>query len=125
MRRFLLGLSLALNAGVEPTRLQFFGGEVKAGGGAETGGHGWVAYRRESDEEWVPVDFSYYPDLRPIDDRLPMKDDDRYIKQYFIFNVGNIITSDVNRVRQPTTYTNQGYIQPNVLLPGTWVSQYT
>lgn len=117
-------MSLALNAGVDPNKLQFYGGEVKAGQGSATGGHGWVVYQRESDNEWIPVDFSYYPDLSPMGDRMPMKDDDRYVKQYFIFNVGNIITSDVNRVRQPTTYTNQGYIQPNVLLPGTWMSQY-
>jgi len=117
-------MSLALNAGVDPNKLQFYGGEVKAGDGAATGGHGWVVYNRSSDNEWVPVDFSYYPDLRPMDDRIPMKDDERYVKQYFIFNVGNIITSDVNRVREPTTYTNQGYTKPNVLLPGTWMSQY-
>lgn len=117
-------MSLALNAGVDPNKLQFYGGEVKSGQGAATGGHGWVVYNRSSDNEWVPVDFSYYPDLRPMDDRIPMKDDERYVKQYFIFNVGNIITSDVNRVRQPTTYTNQGYMPPNVLLPGTWMSQY-
>ena len=117
-------MSLALNAGIYSNKLQFYGGEVKEGQGSATGGHGWVVYNRSSDNEWIPIDFSYYPDLRAMDDRLPMKDDDRYVKQYFIFNVGNIITSDVNRVRQPATYTNQGYIQPNVLLPGTWMSQY-
>ena len=118
-------MSLALNAGVDPNRLRFYGGYVDAGPGAASGGHGWVAYKRESDEKWVAVDFSYYPDLRAMDKRTPLKDDMKYVEQYFIFEVGRIITSDVNRVREPNiTYNNQGYIQPNVLLPGTWMSQY-
>lgn len=118
-------MSLALNAGVDPNRLRFYGGEVQAGQGSATGGHGWVAYMREYDDEWVPVDFSYYPDLRSMSKRIPMAQDERYIKQYFMFEVGQVITSDVNRVRNPNiTYNNNGYIQPNVLLPGTWMSQY-
>lgn len=115
-------MSLALNAGVNPNNLQFYGGEVKAGEGAATGGHGWVAYKRSSDRQWVPVDFSYYPDLRDMDERKPMKDDLNYIRQYFIFNVNNIITSDANRVRQPTVYTNNGLADN--LFPGKWLSQY-
>jgi len=120
-------MSLALNAGVDPNRLRFYGGEVQAGEGAATGGHGWVAYRRESDDQWVVADYSYLPDLRPMDQRPLMSDDNRYINQYFIFEVGEIITSTRNRVRDPNVsfaYNNQGYIQPNVLLPGTWMSQY-
>jgi predicted transglutaminase-like cysteine proteinase len=118
-------MSLALNAGVDPNRLRFYGGEVLAGQGAATGGHGWVAYRRESDDEWVVADFSYYPDLRAMDKRITMKEDDRYVSQYFMFEVGEIITSSKNRVREPDiTYTANGYIKPNVLLPGTWMSQY-
>lgn len=118
-------MSLALNAGVDPDRLRFYGGEVKAGEGAATGGHGWVAYRRESDDEWVVADYSYYPNLDPMDSRPPMKEDMRYIDQYFMFEVGEVITSSKNRIREPDiTYTANGYIKPNVLLPGTWMSQY-
>lgn len=118
-------MSLALNAGVDPDRLRFYGGEVQAGTGAATGGHGWVAYRRESDDEWVVADFSYYPDLRPMNARIPMLEDTRYISQYFMFEVGEVITSAENRVRNPNVvYNNQGYMKPNVLLPGTWMSQY-
>jgi len=110
-------MSLALNAGVDPSRLRFYGGEVEIGDGAATGGHGWVAYKRESDDAWVPVDFSYYPQLCPMDCRIPLADDERYINQYFIFEVGQIIISDVNRVRQPNIYNPGGYIEPNVLFP--------
>ena len=117
-------MSLALNAGVDPGRLRFYGGEVKAGQGAATGGHGWVAYKRETDNEWIAIDWSYYPDLRSMSARKPMRGDERYISQYFMLEIGTIITSDVNRVRNPNMYNNQGYIQPNVLLPGTWISRY-
>ncbi len=119
-------MSLALNAGVEPDRLRFYAGEVKAGEGAATGGHGWVAYQRDSDREWVIVDFSYYPDLRDMDKRLLMKDDTRYIDDWFVMEVGKVIlTPENNRVRNPgVVYSNTAYIQPNVLLPGTWMNAY-
>ena len=58
-------------------------GYVDAGPGAASGGHGWVAYRRESDDEWVAVDFSYYPDLRPMDYRMPLKDDEKMLTIIF------------------------------------------
>ena len=116
-------MSLALNAGVDPDRLRFYGGEVQAGSGARTGGHGWVAYQRHMDDEWVVLDFSYYPDLRHVNKQTPMKEDLKYIDQFFMFEVGEIITSEVNRVRNPDVrYDSRGYIQPNVLLPGTWIN---
>lgn len=119
-------MSLALNAGVNPDRLRFYAGTVKAGEGAATGGHGWVAYKRESDDAWIVADFSYYPDLRPMDMRPKMKNDHRYLDDYFMFEVGKvIITPDNNRVRNPNMYNNFGNIQPNILLPGTWINQYT
>jgi len=118
-------MSLALNAGVDPDRLRFYGGSVKAGAGAATGGHGWVAYRRESDNEWVIADYSYNPDLRVMDKRPTMAEDMRYIEQWFMIEVGEVITSDINRVRNPNvTYNSQGYMAPNILLPGTWMSQH-
>jgi predicted transglutaminase-like cysteine proteinase len=118
-------MSLALNSGVDPNRLRFYGGVVKAGEGAATGGHGWVAYKREHDDAWVTVDATYYPDLRPMDLRPKMKDDTRYIDDYFMFEVGKvIITPDNNRVRNPRIYNNYARVQPNVLLPGTWVNGY-
>lgn len=117
-------MSLALNAGVDPDKLRFYAGIVKAGQGAETGGHGWVAYKRSIDQEWVPIDFSYYPDLRPMDKRIPLEDDLRYIDDYFMLEVGKVIlTPDTNRVRE-TTYTSIGTIEPNILLTGNWANQY-
>lgn len=115
-------MGLALNADVNPDRLRFYGGYVNAGPGAAEGGHGWIAYRRKSDEEWVVADYSYYPDLRPMEMRAPMKEDMKYVEQWFMIEVSEFIQSDVNRVREPDVrYNNRGfYTQPNVLLPNSY-----
>ena len=119
-------MSLGLNAGVDPSRLRMYGGFVEAGQGAATGGHGWVAYRRESDDEWVAVDFSYYPDLRPIEERIPLKDDDKYIDDYFfITNQYLVATETTNRVRNPEVYYSDGRVIPNIFYPtGSLLSWY-
>ncbi len=52
-------MSLGLNAGVDPAKLRMYGGFVDAGQGAASGSHGWVAYRRESGNEWVAVPICY------------------------------------------------------------------
>ena len=118
-------MSLALNAGVDPDKLRFYAGIVEVGKGAATGGHGWVAYQRSIDQEWVPIDFSYYPDLRPMNERMPMKDDTRYIDDFLLFDIGRIIlTPDTNRVRNPEMYNYYGNIEPNILRPGSWLNHY-
>jgi predicted transglutaminase-like cysteine proteinase len=118
-------ISLGLNAGVNPNKLRFYAGIVKAGKGSATGGHGWVAYKRDSDKKWVAVDSTYYPDLREMSKRIPLSNDKRYIDDYFIFEIGKvIITTDTNRVRNPDTYFNNGYMKPNILLPGNYINQY-
>ena len=115
-------MGLALNAGVDPDRLRFYGGYVNAGPGAAEGGHGWVAYKREMDDVWVVADYSYYPDLRAMDLRTPMSEDTKYVEQWFMMEVSEFITSDTNRVREPDVrYNNRGYYtQPNVLLPNSY-----
>jgi len=119
-------MSLGLNAGVDPSRLRMYGGFVDAGQGAESGSHGWVAYRRESDNEWVAVDFSYYPDLSPMDYRTPLKDDEKYVDDYFyITNQYFATTPDSNRIRNPEVYYSDGGVIPNILFPtGSLLSWY-
>ena len=119
-------MSLALNAGVDSSRLRWYGGFVDAGQGAASGSHAWVAYRRESDDEWVAVDFSYYPDLRPIKYRTPMKDDKKYVDDYFFITSQYIVsTPDSNRIRDPEFYYSDGGVIPNVLSPaGSLLSWY-
>ena len=111
-------MSLGLNAGVDPKRLRMYGGFVDAGPGAASGGHGWVAYRRESDNEWVAVDFSYYPDLRPMNLRTPLKDDEKYVDDwFFITNQYTVYTQNTNRIRDPEVYLPDGGVAPNIFFP--------
>jgi len=119
-------MSLGLNAGVDPSRLRMYGGFVDAGQGADSGSHGWVAYRRESDNEWVAVDFSYYPDLKPMDDRTPLKNDKKYVDDYFyITNQYVVTTPDSNRIRDPDVYYSDGSVIPNIFSPtGSLLSWY-
>jgi predicted transglutaminase-like cysteine proteinase len=107
--------SLALNAGVPASRLRTYGGLVKAGVGAATGGHGWTAYRRESDNEWVVFDFSYYPNALPASQRPLMSKDKRYIDDYFYMTLSEYVTTEYsNRVREPDAYDNMGQIKNNL-----------
>lgn len=119
-------MSLALNAGVDPSRLRMYGGFVDAGVGALSGGHGWVAYRRESDNEWVAADWSYFPDLGPMDDRTPLRKDTRYIDDYFyITDKYVVVTENTNRIREPDIYHPDGSVIPNIFFPaGSVLSLY-
>lgn len=119
-------MSLALNAGVDPARLRMYGGFVDAGPGAASGGHGWVAYRRQSDNEWVAVDFSYYPDLSPMKDRTPLRNDTRYVEDYFYMTDRFVVvTEHTNRIRIPDGYDSGGNVIPNIFFPsGSLLSLY-
>jgi hypothetical protein len=98
-----------------------YGGTVKAGLGAATGGHGWVGYLRESDSEWIPVDFSYYPDSN-ISTIKPMSEDKRYIDDYFYMSVFEIVeTPGTNRVRDPEGYGNMARVR-NQLWIGSFIN---
>lgn len=104
-------VSLALNSGVPGSRLRMYGGRVEVGEGAASGGHGWVGYLRESDNEWIPVDFSYYPDPS-ISTITPMARDERYIDDFFFVSVFEFVeTPGTNRVRDPDGYGNMARVK--------------
>ncbi|NPE26964.1 transglutaminase domain-containing protein [Methanococcoides sp. SA1] len=95
-------MSLMLNAGIEADNVRFYGGLVKAGTGAATGGHGWVEYKR-SDDEWVTLDWCYLPNKLDIDDRPATRDDNNYVSSWFVIN-GDGLTIDtgtINAVNDP------------------------
>lgn len=92
--------SLMLNAGIPWDRIKTYGGEVWAGVNAPTGGHGWAAYMRESDDEWVVLDWCYYANQKPIDERTAMRDDLKYIDDWFyITEHETVMTTYVNTLR--------------------------
>lgn len=53
--------SMALAAGIPVDRLRTYGGLVKAGTAAPLGGHAWTIYKRETDNQWVDLDWCVVP----------------------------------------------------------------
>lgn len=96
--------SLMLNAGIPWEDIRTYGGEVFAGAGAATGGHGWTAYSRETDNEWVVLDWCYYANDKAIGDRTPMSEDHKYIDDWFYITTHKTVeTPYANKVRNPAT----------------------
>ena len=92
--------SLALNAGVDPNRLRTYGGIVTTSEGSRTGGHAWTAYQRESDNEWIILDWCYWPTSEPLNERYSMSENLKYIDDYFFVQATKTIeTPYTNRVR--------------------------
>ncbi|MFW9872272.1 MAG: transglutaminase domain-containing protein [Candidatus Thorarchaeota archaeon] len=92
--------SMALNAGVDPDRLRTYGGIVVTGDGTGVGGHAWTSYKRELDDEWVIMDWCYWPTDISIYDREPMSENIKYIDDYFfVTQTKTVETPYSNRVR--------------------------
>jgi len=78
--------SMLLAAGVPADRIRTYGGLVKAGANAPLGGHAWTVYKRESDNQWVDLDYCYYPDSSSITSRETFKAQDEYVDAYWWMN---------------------------------------
>lgn len=111
--------SLMLNAGIPWKRIRTYGGLVRAGQGAEAGGHAWTVYQRESDDEWVILDTSYYPNTRDIASRTPMRLlGDYYLDTLFYMTARySVQTQGNHRIINPGTYTASGTWADRVFLP--------
>ena len=96
--------SLALAAGVPAERLRTYGGLVFNPYGTEAAGHGWTAYQRESDDEWIVMDWCYWPENSPVGERTSMSAALKYIDDFFFVNAqeGTVETPYSNRVRYAT-----------------------
>ena len=82
----ILLISLFLNAGIPQYRCKVAAGLVRAGKSAETGGHAWPLYLRESDNQWVVMDWCYCPNSLPVCKRKPYKQEKQYKSIWFTFN---------------------------------------
>jgi len=121
--------SLMLNAGIPADRIRTYGGMVEVPGSNQEGGHAWTAYRRESDNEWVVLDTSYYPTLAPLSLLPLMKDDDRYIDDIFFISLNEtVITMATNRIRDPEllpVYTQNAKLDYNPKqMEGMWLNAW-
>lgn len=92
--------SLALNAGVDPDRLRTYGGIVVTNHGTSIGGHAWTAYKRETDDQWITLDWCYWAQTSPLSEREPMSEDLKYLDDWFFVTATKTVeTPYSNRVR--------------------------
>jgi predicted transglutaminase-like cysteine proteinase len=74
--------------GVPSFRVRVVAGKVKTGQPqAPTGGHAYISYLRESDNNWVPIDWCYLPDPDiPVPEKKIIKGRPEYKQVMFSFN---------------------------------------
>lgn len=83
----LLIAALAVNMGIPAFRLRVVAGFVQPAPTAPQGGHGYVAYLRESDNQWVAIDWCYSQDSHlPVSSKLILKNNTIYKNIWFTFN---------------------------------------
>ena len=99
--------SLALHAGIPRDKLRTYGGFVQLQENSPLlGGHAWTAYKRDSDQKWVEVDWCYYTTDAPLADRTAMSEDMKYVDDFFYLNADKTVdTSLKNRIRRPEVAT--------------------
>lgn len=84
----LLIMSLALNSGIIPDfRIRLVAGMVQPEPTAPEGGHAYVSYLRETDNQWVAIDWCYFEDSS-IDTahKQILKNNHCYKQVWFSFN---------------------------------------
>ena len=83
----LLIAALAVNMDIPSFRLRVVGGFVQPAPTAPQGGHGYVAYLRESDNQWVAIDWCYLSDPQiPVSQKPILKNNTVYKNMWFTFN---------------------------------------
>lgn len=106
--------SLALNSGVESDRIRVYGGLVNDGSGGAAG-HAWVAYRRETDNQWVTMDWCYYANDTAVRDRTLMKDDPNLLLPFFyVTSKGTLVSDGVTDTIKNPNWPNSGTRMQNV-----------
>lgn len=83
----LLIAALAVNAGVPAFRVRVVAGMVQPAPTAPEGGHGYLTYLREFDNQWVVVDWCYLEDSNtPVPEKTLHKNNTFYKAVWFSFN---------------------------------------
>lgn len=96
----LLIAALAINAKVPTFRVRVVAGMVQPAPTAPQGGHGYVSYLRESDNQWVVIDWCYLEDSNITVSQKPLHKNNPYYKDvWFSFN------NEHSWSLQPTTFT--------------------
>ena len=82
--------AMMLAAGIPSNRIKTVGGVVLTNDyTSPLGGHAWTIYKRESDGQWIDMDWCFYaePAGYPIEYEIPIRQDDNYVDVFFTVNV--------------------------------------
>jgi hypothetical protein len=83
----LLMASMAINAGVPAFRVRVVAGMVQPAPTAPEGGHGYMSYLRETDNQWVIIDWCYLEDSSVPVSLKPLHKVNQFYKEvWFSFN---------------------------------------
>jgi hypothetical protein len=92
--------ALGLAAGVPSEKLRTYGGIVFNPTTGMPAGHGWVAYQRETDNEWIPLDWCYWTMSSDLDSRTPMSMRREYIDDFWYITENKTVATPIaNKVR--------------------------
>lgn len=79
--------SLAINMGIPSFRVRVVAGIVQPSPTAPSGGHAYLVYLREFDNQWVAIDWCYLQDSHlNVCDKQILKNNSYYKKIWFSFN---------------------------------------
>jgi predicted transglutaminase-like cysteine proteinase len=83
----LLIAALAIHAGIPAFRVRVTAGMVQEAPTAPQGGHAYVSYLRESDNQWVVIDWCYLEDSKiPMERKTLLSKNPYYKEVWFSFN---------------------------------------
>ena len=83
----ILMASMMINAKVPSFRVRVAAGYVQSAPTAPQGGHGYCCYLRESDNQWVVIDWCYFEDSKiPVEKKPIINKNKKYKKVWFSFN---------------------------------------
>ena len=72
------------HSGIPSWKLRLSAGYVKYGGSKT--GHAYLTYYIEDFDKWVVLDWCYYPNNKPVEERPHYRDDGNYLDVWFSFN---------------------------------------
>lgn len=96
--------SLLLHVKIDPKKISTSGGIVKTYKAKNAkmvfsgfGGHAWTSYKRQSDGEWIALDWCNMDETKILKDIKPIRKDNNYVSSIIEFNYLNeLVTKTLN-----------------------------
>jgi hypothetical protein len=100
--------ALGLASGVSSDKLRTYGGIVFDPSSNTPAGHGWTAYKRSIDGQWITLDWCYWAKHDSLDSRKPMSKDLNYIDDFWYVTADKTVETPIaNKVRYASHLSNE------------------